>query len=223
MSRSLQQGLLITLEGIDFCGKSLQANLLERNLAEKEVPVVLFREPGGTLLSERIRDLLLDRSLGPIDPLAELLLYSAARSQLVREKIRPALKEGKVVICDRFYDSSTAYQGYGRGLPIQWVKRINEMATGGLKPDLTFIIDLEPEQALERGQRIGKPWDRMEREHAEFYRRVREGYLKIAQEEPERVRVINGKQSIDQIQKEIWQVMEQKHLPLIPVQETRKP
>ena len=204
------RGVLISLEGIDFSGKSLQGKLLYERLVRdwaggKQELVLQFREPGGTRISERVREILLDRNLTEMHPVTELLLYSAARSQLVAEKIIPALKTGKVVLCDRFHDSSTAYQGYGRNLPLEVVEKAHSIATHGIVPDLTLVFDLPPEVAEKRRIQAGRDRDRMEAETGQFYRRVRQGFLAIAQKEPERVVVLRADRDVDEIAEEVWQ------------------
>jgi dTMP kinase len=186
---------LITFEGIDGCGKSTQMRMLEQYLTERGVAVVSTREPGGTELGRKIRSALLDGGKGSVEPLAELLLYAADRAQHVRQVIMPALVEGKVVLSDRFYDATTVYQGYARGFDLKLVNQLNELATGGLKPDLTLLFDLDAETGLKRTRRRGheagaaRP-DRLDQEPVEFHERVREAYLEIAAREPQRFRII---------------------------------
>ena len=193
-------GLFITFEGIDLCGKTTQAKLLVAHLKDKGFDVLLTREPGGPGISEKIRQILLNPENHAMTSMAELLLYEASRAQHTEELIRPALSDGKLVICDRFGDASFAYQGHGRRLGGELVRRLNDMATGGLSPDLTIVLDLPPEEAARRAE--GKDWqaDRLEGEKIDFHRRVREGYLRLAEEEPERVRVIDGRGPVEQIQ-----------------------
>lgn len=197
---------LITFEGIDFTGKTTQANLLIRRLRREGYSVELFSDPGGTSISERIRGLLLDGE-NDLSPETELLLYSASRAQLVREKILPALKEEKIVICDRFYDSTTAYQGYGRGLNLGLIERINRFVCQGIVPGVTFLLDLDPQEAMKR--RSGFK-DRMEGQDLDFHRRVREGYLKIARREPGRVVVLQGERSVEELKEIVWKIVCQK-------------
>jgi dTMP kinase len=192
----MRLGKLITFEGIDGCGKSTQMRLLERYLTDRGFAVVSTREPGGTDLGRKIRSALLDGARGSVEPLAELLLYAADRAQHARQVIMPALAEGKVVLSDRFYDATTVYQGYARGFDLKLVNQLNELATGGLKPDLTLLFDLDAETGLERTRRRGdeaggtaRP-DRLDQEPAEFHNRVRKAYLEIAAREPQRFRVI---------------------------------
>ncbi|HKQ78223.1 MAG TPA: dTMP kinase [Blastocatellia bacterium] len=193
----MELGKLITFEGIDGCGKSTQMRLLERYLTERGVAVVSTREPGGTELGKKIRSALLDGVRGSVEPLAELLLYAADRAQHVRQVIIPALAEGKVVLSDRFYDATTVYQGYARGFDLTLVDQLNELATGGLKPDLTLLFDLDVETGLKRTLSRGggvngmaaQP-DRLDQEPVEFHERVRNAYWEIAAREPQRIRVI---------------------------------
>ncbi|MDZ7261600.1 MAG: dTMP kinase [candidate division KSB1 bacterium] len=204
------KGFLITFEGIDFSGKSTQAQLLAQKLQAKNYPLLLLRDPGATPLSEKIRELLLDATYSGMGAETELFLFSAARAQMVREKIIPGLKEGKIIICERFYDSTTAYQGFGRQLPLEIVQKINEIAAGEVCPDLTFLLDLDPELALERKIRSGGHWDRMEKQELDFIKRVREGYLKIAQWEPQRIVVVKGEKFIAELENEIWNYVSEK-------------
>lgn len=196
------KGLFITFEGGEGCGKSTQARALYTRLKRRGIPALLSQEPGGTNLGRRIRDLLKRQLSTSISPAAELLLFNASRAQLVKEIIKPALKKGMVVICDRFYDSTTVYQGYGRGLDLVAVKAVNDFGAGGLKPDLTILLDIPPSHGLNRKRRIVE--DRFEQEAVRFHKRVRSGYLKLARMEPERWLVINGRLPRAEITKRIW-------------------
>ena len=189
--------LFITFEGEEGSGKSSQAQALLTWLSSKQIPAVLTHEPGGTELGEKISDLVKWAQETEISPLTELLLFNASRAQHVKEVIRPALDEGKVVICDRFDDSTTAYQSYGRGLNLDMVKQVNNTATEGLRPDLTILLDISIEDGLSRKR--GEKLDRFEQEDIDFHRKVREGYLKMADEEPERWLVIDAMQSREKI------------------------
>ena len=200
----------LTFEGIDGSGKTTQAELLTERLREAGHRVELFREPGGTELSERIRSLLLEPSLH-VGALAELLLFTAARAQLVEEPIRPALDGGAVVICDRFYDSTTAYQGGGRNVAEPgWIEQLNRHATGGLVPARTYLVDLDPTTAL--GRRRNRPnggdADRMEQSDAAFYRRVAAAYERLAEREPDRFLRLDGSRPVEAISREIWSDVE---------------
>jgi dTMP kinase len=196
-AEAMRRGKLITFEGIDGCGKSTQMRLLGQYLTERGVGVVSTREPGGTELGRKVRSALLDGAAGSVEPLAELLLYAADRAQHVRRVILPALGLGKVVLSDRFYDATTVYQGYARGFDLDLVNQLNELATGGLKPDLTLLFDLDVETGLKRTWERGgaangtatQP-DRLDQEPVEFHERVRKAYLEIAALEPQRFRVI---------------------------------
>ncbi len=196
-----EEGLFITFEGSDGCGKSTQARLAAQWLRDSGYEVVATREPGGCPISERIREIILDvKSVGMTDE-CEALLYAAARAQHVREVIEPAVKRGAIVICDRFVDSSVAYQGAGRGLGAQFVRRVNEPAVQGRMPDLTLMYDLPPMKAMQRRLAVSEP-DRMELEKQAFVERVYQGYLNIAKEEPGRVVLIDGDRSIEEIEKD---------------------
>ena len=193
--------LFITFEGGEGCGKSTQARLLLRKLEQQGIPTILTHEPGGTALGNEIR-ILLKRKQGPsISPQAELFLFAASRVQLVAQLIRPALQEGKVVICDRFTYSTIVYQGYGRGLDLATVSVVNTMATGNLNPDLTILLDMPSEQGLERRRRSK---DRFELEDLSFHHRVREGYLKMATAEPDRWLLIDASLAKAKIAEIIW-------------------
>lgn len=206
--------MFITFEGLDFSGKTTQARLLVDTLNDVFPPtpprhiVHVLREPGGTAISERIRDILLDKQHLEMSDMAELLLFSASRTQLVTEIIKPALQRGELCVCDRYYDSTTAYQGYGRGLNLDEVRTINRIATGGLSPDRTFFIDIPVDEIARRKAAAGLPFDRMESAGREFYERVRDGYYAIAAAEPERVKRINGAAAVDEVAREVWKVMQ---------------
>jgi dTMP kinase len=191
--------MFISFEGIDFCGKSTQVELLKNYLINKDKKVLLIREPGGTEISEKIRDILLDKKNYKMSIESEILLFSASRAQLVREKIRPFLEEGYYVISDRFHDSTTAYQGYGRGISIESVMNINRLAIGNTIPDITFIIDVPVYVSINRKNLKHKDdLDRIEISHDHFYEKVRAGYLQLAGQD-KRFRVIDGTLSIGEI------------------------
>jgi dTMP kinase len=200
--------MFISFEGIDFSGKSTQIELLKDYLVEHGKKVEVLREPGGTEISEKIRNILLDNKNLEMFGEAELLLFSASRAQLVREKIRPYLEKGIYVISDRFHDSSTAYQGYGRGVPLGIVDNVHSLAIGDTIPELTFFIDIPVGIANERRKKKSKgKLDRIELADLEFYNRVRSGYLEIARKE-ERFKVIDGTQTIETIQNQIISELE---------------
>jgi dTMP kinase len=205
----LSEKMFITFEGLDFSGKSTQAKLLVEKLRKRRV-VHFLREPGGTEISERIREILLDRkNLAMIDA-AEILLFSASRAQLVAQVILPALARGHVVVCDRYCDSTTAYQGYGRGLNLDDVRAINHIATQGRMPEATFFIDIPIEEIERRKTIAGLTFDRMESAGREFYERVRDGYHRLAAQEPERWLVLDGMKSVGEIESLVWTRMQER-------------
>lgn len=193
------RGLFITLEGIDGSGKSTQRELLAGELRRRGLDVVATREPGGTAIGEGIRHLMVSDATSHIAPTTELLLYVAARAQHVAELIRPALDRGSFVISDRYTDSTIAFQGYGRGLDLKMIEELNEFATDGLKPDLTIVFDLDPEAARTRqGSRpIGGLLGAFDEQHSEFHERMRAGYLKMAQQESSRVRIVDASGEVE--------------------------
>ncbi len=192
-------GRFITFEGIDGCGKTTHARTLVERLNREGTKAVLLREPGGTAIGERVRAILLDKAHMDMAAEAELLLFTAARAQIVREVVRPALAAGTVVVLDRFTDSSEAYQGYGRGLDLEAVRQVNRFATGGLRPDLTLFLDLDEAEAAERMGVRPEASDRLDDEGASFMKRVREGYRKLAMDDPERFRVVPASGSIEEV------------------------
>ena len=194
--------LFITFEGCEGCGKSTQAKALWRKLFQLSIPTELTHEPGGTPLGNQLRGVLKRRRQDEISPLAELFLFAACRIQLVTEVIRPSLQQGKVVICDRFADSTTAYQGYGRGLDLETIKKINELATQEVKPNLTILLDIPTQKGL--GRKPSATNDRFEAEDIAFHNKVRDGYLKLAAEESERWLVIDATLPRAGIEKIIW-------------------
>ena len=194
--------LFITFEGGEGSGKSTQAGVLYRRLSKMGIPALLTHEPGGTPLGKQLRRWL--KGEREIDPQTELLLFNASRAQLVSRVIRPALEKGTVVICDRFADSTTVYQGYGRGLDFALIEAVNNIATQGLRPDLTVLLDVTVEQGLDRKSLR----DRFEREEAAFHQRVRQGYLEMAKREPGRWLVIDASLPRKEITRLIWERME---------------
>ncbi len=189
-------GLFITFEGPEGAGKSTQVKHLKASLEAAGHSVLATREPGGTPLGDRLRQIVLLEPDVPITPVAEFLIYSASRAQIVHDVIRPALNDGRVVIVDRYADSSLAYQGYGRGLNMPWLKEVTWEATGGLRPDITILLDLEPEIGLRRAAQTGS-LDRLERADLSFHHRVRNGFLELANAEPERFLVLNALEQPD--------------------------
>jgi dTMP kinase len=216
--------MLITFEGVDCSGKTTQARLLVERLENAQqsetdassslVPrtnrVIFIREPGGTDLSERIRTILLDTKNKGMDHITELFLFSAARAQVVGEVIKPALQRGDVVVCDRFYDSTTAYQGWGRGIDREGVKKLNMIATSGVTPDVTFYLDIDSTEVERRKVLAGMVQDRMESSGKAFYDRVRTGYYDIARTEPQRLVMLNGTESIDILKEKIWSIVSER-------------
>lgn len=200
-------GLFITFEGGEGSGKTTQLKALLAHLRSAGRDVVETRDPGGTPIGKQIRNLLLDREHAGMAPAAELLLYEASRAQLVHEVIRPALSQGRIVLCDRFADSTVAYQGYGRGLDLDLIGRLNGLATEGLRPDLTFFLDLDPAMGLLRATRRvaerQERHDRIEGEVLAFHQRVRSGYGAIAAAEPERVIVLDASRGMTEIESDI--------------------
>lgn len=198
--------MLITFEGLDYSGKSTQIALLADRLRAEHHQVLVLREPGGTPVGERIRAILLGTDSSGMTPVGEFLLFSASRAQLVENVIKPELAAGRVVICDRFYDSSTAYQGYGRGVSLEAIRAVNELAADRLIPDLTFFIDIPVEEVERRIRVRNEEKDRMESSGRAFYERVRAGYLQLAGEK-KRFRVLDGMKSIEEIHAAVWQAV----------------
>ena len=207
-------GYFITFEGSEGCGKTTQIEALAKALEAKGKTVFITREPGGTLIGEKIRNLLQDPSLkNEISDMAELLLFSASRAELIASRILPALKRGEIVICDRFYDSTYVYQGLGRAIGMDIVEQLNQMTVGTLKPDLTILLDLDAEVGIERAKsRQSGNLDRIENESITFFEAVRNGYLELAQKEPERFKTIDGLLSVDAIKEIVWDTVENKFL-----------
>lgn len=209
-------GLFITFEGGEGCGKSTQIAALKARLEAMGKTVVQTREPGGTALGESVRNLLQYDDAGQgMSPEAELLLFAASRAQHVRELVAPAIAEGQIVLCDRFLDSTTVYQGVARAIDSKKVDTINQFAIGDTNPDLTILIDLPPEIGLARVHaRSDGQLDRMEKEAIEFFQAVRQGYLDLAKSEPKRFLVLDGSQSVEELETQIWQKVEATLLPL---------
>ena len=191
------RGLFITLEGIEGSGKSTQAHLLAEKLREHGNVVVSLREPGSTPIGDRVRDVLLAREHDGMTPETEALLYAAARAQMVSERVVPAVEAGRTVVCDRYVDSTIAYQCFGRGLARDVVSQVNEWATRGVQPDMTVLLDLPVADGLARATRVA--CDRIEAETADFHERVRQGYLRLAAEEPGRIAVVDGRGPVEMV------------------------
>jgi dTMP kinase len=194
--------LFIVFEGGEGCGKSTQAKALYRRLSRAGIPAVLTHEPGGTSLSLQVRRWLKEGRKEAVSPLTELLLFAASRAQLVTEVIRPSLEKGKVVVCDRYVDSTTAYQGYGRGVEMEVIHQIGNIATQGIYPDLVILLDIPVEAGLSRKKTIK---DRFEQEELSFHQRVRQGYLQMAAEEPERWLVVDAALPKEKVAEIVWE------------------
>lgn len=199
----MKKGLFITFEGADGCGKTTQLNLLAEYLKNSGREVVLTREPGGKGLGEKVREILLNYD-GEVSDRCESFLFLADRAQNIDIIVNPAVKDGKIVLCDRHIDSTVAYQGFGRGLDIERIKMLNTIATNGRKPDLTIVFDIDVENSMKR---VGNQKDRMESAGIEFHNRVRNGYLQIAKEEPERIKVVDASQSIEKVFEDVKKII----------------
>jgi dTMP kinase len=211
---SIRRGIFVTIEGPEGAGKTTQAKLLVERL-RRQYDVLYTREPGGTPVGERIRALLLDDAHREMAPQAEMLLFAASRAQFVAEIVEPALRQGRLVLSERYVDASLAYQGYARGLGVDVVRRVNEVATRGIVPDLTVMLDIEPAVGLARARQAeGKEGrqgrgDRLEQEDLSFFRQVREGFLKIATEERARVRLIDGGRPPEAVHADVIRVVDE--------------
>ncbi|MBM4423014.1 MAG: dTMP kinase [Chloroflexi bacterium] len=199
--------MFITFEGPDGSGKSTQCRLLAEHLQSLGHNVLLTREPGGTEISNQVRQILMDMKNKSMFPATEFLLFSSARAQLVREKIKPHLAGGGVVISDRYFDSSLAYQGYGHGLPLNSIRAVTALATDSLIPDLTLLLDIDAERGLRRRQSNGAEWNRLDDYTLAFHQRVRQGYMEMVKAEPARWRVLNADQPVDILQEEVREVV----------------
>ena len=202
----MNKGLFITFEGVDGCGKTTQMDLLAKYLQTQGYEVVITREPGAKGLGEKIREILLHYD-GEVSSKAESFLFLADRAQHIDKIVNPAIENGKIVLCDRHTDSTIAYQGYGRGVNIDKLRMLNNLATGDRKPDITFVFDIDIETSMSR---VGQEKDRMESSGVEFFNNVRKGFLEIAKQEPERVKVISSDKSIDEIHREVLEYIQTK-------------
>ena len=200
----MDKGLFITFEGADGCGKTTQLQLLKTYLENKGYEIIVTREPGGKGLGEKFREILLNYD-GVVSDRCESFLFLADRAQNIDTIVKPAVSSGKIVLCDRHIDSSVAYQGYGRGLNIEEIKKLNSIATGGMLPDLTLVFDIDIETSM---QRVGKEKDRMESSGNEFFNRVRNGYLELAKQEPERIKVVDSRGSIEEIHEKVVNILQ---------------
>lgn len=204
-----ERGKFITFEGPEGSGKTTQTRRVIARLEARGVEVLYTREPGGTPTGEAIREILQHDAAGePIHPEAEVLLFEASRAQLVRDVIAPTLARGVWVVCDRYADSTTAYQGYGRGFPVEQMLAINSFAIGAMDPDLTILIDIDVERGFERIAAGGEKPDRIESERREFHQRVRQGYLELARRFPQRYRLIPGDRPPDVVEEDIWEIIQ---------------
>jgi len=204
----------ITFEAMEGSGKTTQIRRLKRYLTQKGIPCKATREPGGCPIAENIRKILLNPDHCEMVPLSELLLYEASRAQHVKEVIKPLLKKGMIVLCDRFTDASIAYQGYGRKVDLNWVARLNRLSSQGIKPDVTFLLDCPSDLGLKRALRRNRVLKqekegRFERERAQFHQRVRRGYLSIAKKEPQRMKVIDTREGPEKVFEEIRQIVDE--------------
>lgn len=195
----MQKGYFITFEGVDGSGKGTQVEMLKNYFRENNIDAVFTREPGGTKVAEKIREVILDKSNDELTDIAEMFLFSASRSTLVENVIKPAIKDGKIVVCDRFVDSSIAYQGYARNLGADLVKKVNDIALNGCEPDLTFLLDLSSEIGEKRNKQFTEKQDRIETNSAMFKQKVRIGFLEIAENNPKRFVVLDASKSKDEI------------------------
>ncbi|MDT3428786.1 dTMP kinase [Paenibacillus forsythiae] len=208
-----RKGFFITLEGGEGSGKTTITGRLAAYLQNRSLPYLITREPGGIEIAEKIRSIILDPAHTAMDARTEALLYAASRSQHLAERVEPALKEGLIVLCDRFVDSSLVYQGYARGLGMEEVRAINQFATGGRTPDLTFYLDIEPEVGLGRISANGeREFNRLDMESLAFHRKVREGYQMIAQADPARIVTLDANRPLHVIERELVSTLEHKLL-----------
>lgn len=198
----MNKGLFVTFEGADGCGKTTQMNLLAEYLKNIGCEVILTREPGAKGLGEKLREILLNYE-GQVSDRCESFLFFADRAQNIDIIVNPAVESGKIVLCDRHIDSTVAYQGYGRGLNIERIKMLNNLAVNGRKPDLTFVLDIDIETSMKR---VGMVKDRMESAGSEFYNRVRKGYLELAKQEPERIKVLDASKSVEEIHQKVVEI-----------------
>ena len=207
----MKHGRFVSFEGIEGCGKTTQIDLLSEYLKARNTPFTVTREPGGTAVGEGIRKILLHSETIHLTAASELLLFYASRSQNITEKIIPALERGEMVICDRFYDASMAYQGYGRGISLDFIEKVTDLVCNGYRPEITILLDIDPALGLRRararnGQRV-EDEGRFEMEDVEFYTRIREGYLELAKREPNRIRMLAADRSVGEIHRDILSIL----------------
>ena len=208
----MKRGRFVSFEGIEGCGKTTQIALLSEVLTRRNVSHSVTREPGGTAVGEGIRKILLHSETIHLTAAAELLLFYASRSQNILEKIEPSLAQGDVVICDRFYHASLAYQGYGRGIPIDFIEKLTDLVCGDRRPDTTILLDIEPEigltRARARNRKRAEDEGRFEMEDIRFYTKIRNGYLELAAREPQRIKIVKADRSIEDVHRDILQTLE---------------
>jgi dTMP kinase len=209
----MKHGRFVSFEGIEGCGKTTQIALLSDVLTQRNIAHSVTREPGGTAVGEGIRKILLHSETIHLTAAAELLLFYASRSQNILEKIEPALSRGEVVICDRFYHASMAYQGYGRGIPIEFIEKLTDLVCGNRRPEITVLLDIDPEVGLTRARtrnskREGEDEGRFEMEDVRFYTKIRNGYLDLAAREPQRIRIVNADRTIEDVHRDILKTLE---------------
>jgi dTMP kinase len=207
----MKHGRFVSFEGIEGCGKTTQITLLSEALTHRSIPHSVTREPGGTAVGEGIRKILLHSETIHLTAAAELLLFYASRSQNILEKIEPSLARGEVVICDRFYHASMAYQGYGRGIPIEFIEKLTDLVCGERRPEITILLDIEPEVGLARARarnsRRSEDEGRFEMEEVPFYTKIRNGYLELAHRERNRIRIVAANRPIEVIHRDILQIL----------------
>jgi dTMP kinase len=207
----MKHGRFVSFEGIEGCGKTTQIALLSEALTQRNIPHSVTREPGGTAVGEGIRKILLHSETIHLTAAAELLLFYASRSQNILEKIEPSLAKGEVVICDRFYHASMAYQGYGRGIPIEFIEKLTDLVCGPRRPEITILLDIEPEVGLARARarnsKRSEDEGRFEMEEIPFYTRIRNGYLDLASRERDRIRVVAANRSIEAVHQDVLKIL----------------
>jgi dTMP kinase len=211
LKREPKQGRFLSFEGIEGCGKTTQIAILSDYLTKRSIPYTVTREPGGTAVGEGIRKILLNSETIHLTAASELLLFYASRSQNIAEKILPSLERGEVVICDRFYHASMAYQGYGRGIPLEFIDKLTDLVCGEHRPEVTLLLDIEPEigllRARARNEQKANNEGRFEMEDVAFYTKIRKGYLELAKHDPDRVKVITADRKIDEIHRDVVRIL----------------
>jgi len=211
LKREVKHGRFLSFEGIEGCGKTTQIAILSEYLSKRSIPFTVTREPGGTAVGEGIRKILLNSETIHLTAASELLLFYASRSQNIAEKILPSLERGEVVICDRFYHASMAYQGYGRGIPLEFINKLTDLVCGQHRPELTLLLDIAPKiglsRARTRNEQKANNEGRFEEEDVDFYTKIRKGYLELAKLDPEHVKVIPADRGIDEIHRDVVRIL----------------